>query len=94
MLLRRGQGIGTFTDSWTPYTGPDKQRLIEKALEGYLKDDETERSGTLDDPVQQDDAPVEEGLASEQGTLHGATVTEAVPNVELEIAGGGKTSFA
>ena len=40
VMLRRGEGIGNFSDRWTPYTGPDKATLLEKALQGYLDDTE------------------------------------------------------
>ena len=32
-LLKRGAGIGTPQDEWTPYTGPDKEEILRKALD-------------------------------------------------------------
>ena len=69
VLLRRGQGIGTFTDAWTPYTGPDKDLIIERALEGYMNED-TERSGT-------DHAPVDDPNDDVGQTFNVLTLTTA-----------------
>ena len=35
-LLRRGAGIGTPTDRWTPYTGPAEEEIIQRVVEDYI----------------------------------------------------------
>lgn len=62
VLLKRGQGIGTFSDTWTPYTGPGKEQLIEKVLGGLLHEavvaDAADETNTAADAT--DDANVNE----------------------------------
>ena len=31
-LLKRGAGIGTPSDGWTPYTGPDEEEIIRRQI--------------------------------------------------------------
>ena len=40
-LLRRGGGIGTPNDQWTPYTGPSEAEVLQKAVAGYWQDVDT-----------------------------------------------------
>ena len=37
VLLRRGAGIGTPNDGWTPYTGPDETEVVMRQIADYLE---------------------------------------------------------
>ena len=42
VLLKRGAGIGTPDDVWTPYHGPDEQEILSKAVMDFTFPDGVE----------------------------------------------------
>ena len=92
VLLRRAEGVGTMSDTWTPYTGPDKQQLIAKALEGYLDEEGAEEEAGAEGEA---DAEAEGEVEAEvEGEEQGDSGGEADLEVELVEADETRTEEA